>query len=100
MAELKRIVKMVFRPEEVPVFEAIFAQAATHIRAFPGCDYLALWQDQTDPTVFFTYSHWTGPEALEAYRHSELFRTTWSQTKPLFAAQPQAWSLSLRAELE
>ena len=99
MAALQRIVKMVFREEEIPTFEAVFAAAAPHIRAFPGCEHLALWQDQDNPSTFFTYSHWSGPEALEAYRHSALFRTTWAKTKILFAAKPQAGSVETRVVL-
>ena len=100
MASLQRIVKMTFRAEEISTFEAVFARASPQIRTFPGCEYLALWQDQNDPSIFFTYSHWTGPEALEAYRHSALFKTTWAKTKPLFAAKPAAWSVDMRAELD
>jgi heme-degrading monooxygenase HmoA len=42
-----------------------------------------------------TYSHWTGEEALDNYRHSELFRVTWAKTKQLFADRPEAWSLDV-----
>ena len=31
-------------------------------------------------------------EALNAYRHSELFRSTWAKTKVLFAEKPIAFS--------
>ncbi|GAB5518415.1 MAG: antibiotic biosynthesis monooxygenase [Rhodothermales bacterium] len=83
---------MTFRPEAVPDFLAIFETASPHIRAFPGCHYLELWRDADDETVFTTFSHWTDADALNAYRHSDLFRTTWTKTKPLFAAKPEAWS--------
>lgn len=91
---LTRIVKMTFRAEDVSTFQAVFAEAKDHIRAFPGCTHLRLWQDQTDERIFFTYSHWSGPEALEQYRHSDLFKTTWAKTKPLFAERAQAWSVN------
>ncbi len=44
--------------------------------------------------MFFTFSVWTSAEHLDAYRNSELFRTTWARTKALFAEKPQAWSLN------
>lgn len=91
-----RLVKMEFRTEAIPVFKEIFDQSSPFIRAFPGCEFLELWQDQHHQAIFFTHSHWTGPEALEAYRHSDLFQQTWAQTKPLFARPAQAWSVDRR----
>ncbi len=92
---MRRIVRMVFRPEAVDAFLQIFDESKERIRAFPGCLHLELWRDRSRPEVCFTYSIWTGPEALEAYRHSDLFRTTWARTKVLFADRPRAWSLDL-----
>jgi quinol monooxygenase YgiN len=89
---LIRIVRMTFVPEKVPDFLSIFDGAKGRIRAFEGCRHLELWQDADAPGVWMTCSHWDGPEALEAYRQSELFRGTWARTKPLFAAPPQAFS--------
>jgi heme-degrading monooxygenase HmoA len=40
-----------------------------------------------------TYSIWENTDALENYRKSDLFKEVWSQTKMLFAAPAQAWSL-------
>jgi heme-degrading monooxygenase HmoA len=42
--------------------------------------------------VCTTHSRWRDAEALEAYRASDLFRTTWRAVKPLFAAAPEARS--------
>ncbi len=92
---MRRIVRMAFRPEAVDAFLQIFEESKDKIRAFPGCLHLELWRDHSRPEVCFTYSLWTGPEALEAYRHSDLFRKTWARTKVLFAERPQAWSLEL-----
>ena len=89
---LIRIVRMTFHQEALPAFMDIFDASAPQIRAFPGCAYLALWQDTAYPTILTTHSHWSGPEALEAYRQSDLFKQTWAKTKPLFAAPPRAFS--------
>ncbi len=89
---ITRIVWMQFRPEAVNAFLALFHERAPRIRSFPGCHHLALWRDRAQPHVMCTYSLWESEAALEAYRHAELFRDTWAQTKPLFAARPRAWS--------
>ena len=89
---LIRLVRMTFRPDAMDAFNAIFLASAPQIRAFPGCLHLELWRDHRYPNVLTTCSHWESADALHAYRHSTLFRTTWAQTKPLFAARPQAFS--------
>lgn len=91
-----RIVKMTFRPEEVPAFLAHFEEWRHRIRAFPGCTGLELLQDRDEPSILFTYSHWEKPEALEAYRTSALFREVWPVVKDLFAAPAEAWSVDRR----
>lgn len=90
---IRRIVKMTFREAEVPVFLALFERTKNNIRSFPGCRHLELWKQEAHDNVFFTFSIWEGPDALETYRKSELFKNTWTQTKALFAAPAQAWSL-------
>ena len=90
---IKRIVKLTFREDSVPDFLDIFTNSKARIRNFPGCYHLELWQDTQHPNTFFTYSFWKDEAALNEYRHSELFRATWKQTKVLFAEQAQAWSV-------
>lgn len=87
-----RLVRMTFHPGCLGDFEALFAEARPKIEAVDGCRHLELWRDTRFPNVLTTYSHWESPEALEAYRHSDLFQTTWARTKPLFAAAPVAFS--------
>lgn len=87
-----RLVKMVFREEEVDRFKSFIAERAPRIRAFDGCEFLQIVQDQRDPGVIFTYSHWIDEPSLERYRHSELFQQVWTFTKSLFAAKAEAWS--------
>jgi quinol monooxygenase YgiN len=88
-----RIVRMEFRPEGIDRFQEIFHESKLLIRQFPGCDHLELHRDAHQPTVFYTYSHWESLEALEAYRKSKVFRGVWPETKSLFAASPQTFSL-------
>ena len=87
-----RIVKMHFAPENRTAFEKIFSESAPKIRAFNGCSHVHLLNDTNDNCRYFTYSHWENEAALEDYRNSELFKTTWAKTKPLFDAPAEAWS--------
>ena len=89
---LIRIVRMTFRDDKLPDFHAIFDRSKHHIRAFPGNRHLELLSDPDNPNVRMTYSLWDSADALDAYRQSELFRTTWAATKVLFAEKPAAFS--------
>jgi quinol monooxygenase YgiN len=89
---LIRIVRMTFDPARVDDFLEIFEESSGRIRSFEGCRHLELWQDARFSNVFTTFSHWEGPEFLEAYRKSDLFKSTWARTTPLFAAPPTAQS--------
>ena len=88
-----RIVKMVFRPEEVASFKALFEERKSLIRNFEGCTHLELWQDKAHPHIFLTYSWWDSAEHLDAYRNSHFFDDTWTLTKQKFAGKPEAWSV-------
>ncbi|MFD1144930.1 putative quinol monooxygenase [Larkinella insperata] len=90
---LVRIVRMAFQEGKTSEFLALFDASKQRIRAFPGCRHLELLRDLDQPTVYVTYSHWESPEALEQYRRSDLFITTWAATKALFADRPAAFSL-------
>ncbi|HVA97736.1 MAG TPA: antibiotic biosynthesis monooxygenase family protein [Bacteroidia bacterium] len=92
---IKRIVKMTFIPEKVADFITVFNTTKNKIEQFEGCSQLELLKVKDSKNIFFTYSYWTSAEALENYRNSELFKTTWSKTKPLFAEKAQAWSLEM-----
>lgn len=84
---------MVFKEENRAAFEEIFRESQPKIRAFEGCGHVELWRDIDQPGTYFTHSHWNDAAALENYRHSELFRSTWAKTKVLFDAKPEAWSV-------
>jgi quinol monooxygenase YgiN len=91
-AVLVRIVRMTVRPDAADAFLDRFDENASRIRAFPGCRHLELWRDTETPAAFTTLSHWDDADALDAYRESELFTSTWAAVTPLFAARPQAHS--------
>ncbi len=90
---LVRIVKMIFKEASIIDFQEIFDNSKHEIRSFEGCNFLELYQDQNNPTIFFTYSYWTNESYLNSYRQSDLFKDVWSKTKILFAAKPEAWSV-------
>lgn len=89
---LLRTVRMTFRPDRLGDFLVMFDDVRPRIAAAPGCRHLELWQDARFPNVLTTFSRWDDAEALDAYRHSDLFRETWARTTPLFAAAPVAHS--------
>lgn len=90
---LIRIVKLHFKQEHIETFKEILANTADKIRQFEGCAYMVGYQQNDNPQVFFTYSHWDNEEALNSYRDSDFFKSVWSKTKTLFHEKPKAWSL-------
>lgn len=88
-----RIVKMSFHEEKIPAFLENFELMKTKIRNSTGNRLLELYQDKTDPRIFFTYSYWETEADLENYRQSELFYDVWQFTKKLFNDKPEAWSV-------
>jgi quinol monooxygenase YgiN len=88
------MVKMTFREDAVDIFKSFFEARKDKIRNFEGCTHLELWQDNNHCTTFFTYSHWRDEAALTHYRNSAFFRDTWQQTKELFSAKAEAWSVN------
>ncbi len=91
---------MVFRTDATDAFLHIFDKSCDKIRATDGCHYLELVQGKDDPRIFFTISIWENEATLEAYRNSDLFRSTWVATKVLFDDAPQAWSTESKRLLD
>jgi quinol monooxygenase YgiN len=87
------MVRMTFREDAVETFQAFFQVRKDKIRNVAGCLHLELWQDTTHPNIFYTYSHWQDEVSLTHYRNSAFFRDTWQQTKQLFSAKAEAWSV-------
>ena len=95
-----RIVKMSFAEDNIATFLANFETVKHKIRAFEGCQLLELYQDKHNSNVFFTYSYWKSENDLNNYRHSDLFKSVWAKTKPLFNAKPEAWSVDKLVSLK
>lgn len=91
---------MSFEPGHIDLFLENFNSNKSKIRAFQGCEFLELYRDKHNTNVFFTYSYWQSESDLEFYRQSELFKSVWSKTKPLFNAKPEAWSVDKVASLK
>ena len=96
---LIRTVRMTFRPDALAEFLAMFEAVSPTIRDFEGCRHLELWEDARYPNILTTYSHWDSAADLDAYRHSEFFRTTWAQTKRWFAAPTVAHSQRVKVRV-
>lgn len=92
---INRIVRMSFHPEKVEDFLQVFNNSKEHIATFSGCNSLSLMRDASYENVFYTYSLWDSIDALENYRLSDLFKTTWARTKILFNDKPMAFSLEV-----
>ncbi len=90
---------MTFKPEKVNEFLANFEKIQNHIRAYEGIKHLELLSDKNNPNIFFTYSIWRNEIYLEKYRHSDLFKSVWAATKPLFSEKAEAWSLDSMVKL-
>ena len=89
-----RIVKLTFKQENIASFEQLFEETKDRIRNFHGCNFLELYQDTEQPTIFFTYSYWHSQEALDDYRRSDFFKKVWGKTKMFFEEKPQAWTVN------
>jgi quinol monooxygenase YgiN len=90
---ITRIVRLSISPDRVQDFLRKFHDTYPAIRHFEGCRHLQLFRDVQDENVLITYSHWESSEHLDRYRNSELFKSTWSEVKPMFVAQPVAFSM-------
>lgn len=95
-----RIVKMRFQEDKIDSFLSNFELNKDKIRGFEGNLFLELYQDRTDPRIFFTYSYWENDEALHLYRNSYVFAKIWSETKCFFSEKAQAWSVDKLVSLK
>lgn len=94
-AMIKRIVMMQLLPEHESLFKGIFEGAKQQIRSQPGCEGVELLRSSGEGFInIWTISLWHSEEALNAYRDTDLFLTTWKAVKPLFTAKTKAWTLT------
>jgi heme-degrading monooxygenase HmoA len=91
---ITRFVKLTFKEDKIEDFIKIWNESRNKIAAFYGCNFVEMHQARVPDNVCFTHSVWESEEALNAYRHSELFQNTWAKTKVLFNDRPEAWSLN------
>ena len=89
---ITRIVKLTFKEENLDAFHNIWKESKARIAAFEGCHFVEMLQSKNPKNVCFTYSIWDNEDALNLYRNSDLFKSTWARTKVLFDDKPQAWS--------
>ncbi len=88
-----RFVKLEIKPEHITDFKQLSTEERNDILAFEGCSHLEILQDVSNPSIFFTHSHWSSENALNKYRNSEFFQANWTRVKQWFCEKPQAWSL-------
>jgi heme-degrading monooxygenase HmoA len=86
---IKRLVKLTFREEKTEDFKEIFNNSKNFIRNTEGCLHLELLNDIAQPHIFFTLSFWENEAALEGYRQSDLFKTTWAKRKFCLRISPK-----------
>ncbi|WP_372751863.1 putative quinol monooxygenase [Labilibaculum sp.] len=89
-----RIVKLEIQKHHIQDFKHLTANEKDDILNFEGCSHLEVMQDVSNPSVFFTLSHWSSENALNHYRNSDFFRGNWNTVKQWFSGKPETWSLS------
>lgn len=93
--KIHRFVKMNFTEEGIVPFLEVFENSKSKIRNFPGCLSLQLIRSLEEPTIICTSSIWENETCLENYRNSDLFKTTWANTKIHFKEKAKAQSYEL-----
>lgn len=91
---ITRFVKLTFKEDKIDDFISIWNESREKIASFEGCNFVEMHQARVPDNVCFTHSIWESEDALNEYRHSELFQKTWAKTKILFDDRPEAWSLN------
>ena len=91
---------MTFQPDHVKDFLEIFDESKRDIRRCPGNLGLQLLRGTAVTNVLFTLSDWESEAALEDYRKSDLFKSTWARTKPLFLEKAEAHSVFVFDDLD
>ena len=84
---------MTFADDKIDDFQDRFHSIKENIINFEGCQLLELYQDKSDPNVFFTYSYWDSQGDLDLYRKSSFFKEVWTNTRKMFTEKAEAWSV-------
>lgn len=90
---ITRIVKMTFREDSAGDFREFVETVKDRIRNFSGCRHLEILQDIHNRNIFFSYSRWESEDALNNYRSSDFFQSTWTKTKAWFSDKAEAWTV-------
>lgn len=90
---ITRIVKLTFAPKHIDTFVALYSEANRTIKSMPGCLEVVLLRDSKYENIIYTISKWSSEEALNNYRKTDFFASTWQKTKALFCAKPDATTL-------
>ncbi|MCS6895129.1 MAG: antibiotic biosynthesis monooxygenase [Bacteroidia bacterium] len=88
---LWRWVEMPIHPDKIEEARAMLLAQAPRTRAFPGCLHLTLYEAE-GPNLY-SLSQWQSVEALEAYRHSAMFRDFWVKMRVYFRERARATSM-------
>lgn len=88
-----RFVKLKIQNQHIQHFKDLTAREKADILNFGGCSHLEVLQDVSNPSTFFTVSHWNSEDALNLYRNSDFFQGNWKIVKQWFSGKPEAWSL-------
>jgi quinol monooxygenase YgiN len=88
-----RFVKLEIQNQYIQHFKDLTTKEKADILSFEGCSHLEVLQDLSNPSTFFTVSHWSSEDALNQYRNSDFFQANWKTVKQWFSNKPEAWSL-------
>lgn len=90
---ITRIVKLHLKPGCNTAFTEIFIRTRHYIEQCEGNVSVSLQQDIHQPNIMYTLSKWESEAALEQYRNSDTFITTWKEVKTLLQEKTEATSL-------
>lgn len=91
---ITRIVKLTVKPEAIEAFTTHYSIFKDYVLSQEGCHSLHLSQTTDGPSnVYYTFSIWGSEAALDAYRHTEKFKTEiWPSLKACFQERAEAAS--------
>ena len=87
-----RYVELRIQIEKVEEVRQLLKAQAPLVRSQDGCFHLEINESIDEAGLFSTYSYWTGVDALNLYRQSDVFRDFWNRVKPLFRESAHARS--------
>ena len=84
---------MQLREGKANEFLSVFREVNREILKSPGCLSVSVNLDADDKDTVITLSRWENEQALQAYRASALFISTWRRVKPFFREKALAFSM-------